>query len=280
MVRGVAVVGNVEVQRAADAGREQRCCLADFDDGQALAGHALGLRMFHGPAQSGAQVLDTGRAHGGAGDGGGRARNGADLFQRNVATQQGSQVQADTANGMDDLRVVGIVTQQRVPDIQGTAHIVVLRGYEHAGGVGPGISSGGQSVDRMGQQRCGVRRTTAQFGDQGLRQQPAVGCNLAQRVQRKAITQTVQQRVHFQDVTAMCALVRAGGDGVGQGGMQPSVVKRIGARRGKGTRYGDGIQKREAGGGRLAQADAAKAGLLDGGDLFAGRVVEFKTGGQ
>ncbi|MNV53600.1 hypothetical protein D3C71_1457540 [compost metagenome] len=46
------------------------------------------------------------------------------------------------------------------------------------------------------------------------------------------------------------------------------------------ARGGNGVQEAKVVGGRFAQADAAKTGLLDGGNLFAGGVIEFEAGGQ
>ncbi|MNL34983.1 hypothetical protein D3C87_1569850 [compost metagenome] len=93
-----------------------------------------------------------------------------------------------------------------------------------ARGAGLGEAGGRQAGNGVVQQQRGVRRMAAQFGHQRLRQQLAVGRNLAQGVQREAIAQAVQKRVDFLGVAVVRAVLHAGGNGVGQGGAQRCMV--------------------------------------------------------
>ena len=120
----------------------------------------------------------------------------------------------------------------------------------------------------------------AQLRDQGLRQQQAVRRDLAQGVQREAIAQAFQQRVYFFRVAGVGAVLGAIGDRVAQCRVQDVVVQRVRAEWRMRSRRGDGVQKTQVIGGGLAQADAAKAGLLNGRNLFACCIEEFKAGGQ
>ncbi|MNV87989.1 hypothetical protein D3C71_1821570 [compost metagenome] len=127
-------------------------------------------------------------------------------------------MQANTANGVNDLRVVGIFAQQGVPDVRRAAVVVVWCRQVDAGGAGLGEAGGRQAGNGVVQQQRGVGCMAAQFGHQRLRQQLAVGRNLAQGVQREAIAQAVQKRVDFLGVAVVSAILHAGGNGVGQGG--------------------------------------------------------------
>jgi len=169
--------------------------------------------------------LAAGGAQGAAADGGRRARARADRVQRRFAAQQGGQVQADAAHRMDDLGVVRILAQQRVPDVRSAAVVVVRSGDMDARWGGFGVARSRHACDGVLQQQRGVGRIAAQFEDQGVRYEPAVRRKLAQGVQRKAVAKAFQQRIDLRGIARVGAICDAIRDGFRQGGAQGGEVQ-------------------------------------------------------